>query len=95
MYEGYQSHYFVSCSETASTLLMGDEIIAINDINVESVQELERCLGKVQKNEVGYKTFLMGFLHMKLVVFMQCWVSRARYGACLTKCNYLLLQNFL
>lgn len=58
---------FVSCSETANTLLIGDQIIAINDINVETMEEQEKSLSKLQKNEVWCAAHLA-------VVFMQCWM---------------------
>ncbi|XP_062382235.1 uncharacterized protein LOC134070053 isoform X2 [Sardina pilchardus] len=40
------------CNETADILLMGDEILAINDINVDNTQDVEKYLCKLQKNEV-------------------------------------------
>ncbi|XP_041939556.1 pleckstrin homology domain-containing family S member 1-like isoform X2 [Alosa sapidissima] len=40
------------CNETADILLVGDEILAINDINVDNSQEVEKYLSKLQKNEV-------------------------------------------
>ncbi|KAL2078021.1 hypothetical protein ACEWY4_025706 [Coilia grayii] len=41
-----------SWTETSTTLLTGDKILAINDIRVDSTQEIEKYLTKVQKDEV-------------------------------------------